>query len=133
MTEQKDYRILVCGGRLWGNRTLTFGVLDGYLSQFHKRGKPIVIVQGGARGADALAKEWAVANDIPYEEFLPEWNKFGRAAGPIRNKAMLDSGIDIVVAFPGGRGTADTIRQATKMGIWARKPGLDEQYTDDFD
>lgn len=133
MTEEKDYRILVCGGRKWTNRVLTFGVLDGYLQQFHLRGKPIVIVEGGADGADTLAKEWAIKNDVPFEEYPADWSRYGRAAGPIRNQQMLDTGIDLVVAFPGGRGTADTIRRAEKMGIWARKPGLDEQYTDDFD
>lgn len=124
----KPFRILVCGGRDWDNRTLTSGVLDGFREQYHEKGMPIVIVEGGARGADALAKEYAVKYNIPLEEFAAEWNKYGRAAGPVRNSKMLKSGIDVVIAFPGGRGTQDTIGKAEKMGIRVLKPGRSEQY-----
>lgn len=124
----KAFRILVCGGRDWSNRTLTDGVLDGFRQQYHEKGKPIVIVEGGAQGADTLAKEYAIKHDIPFEEYRAEWNKYGRAAGPKRNTDMLNSGIDVVVAFPGGRGTHDTIRKAEKIGIRVWKPGRPEQY-----
>ncbi len=126
--ETKLFRILVCGGRDWTNWVMLSGVLDGYRNQYHHKGKPIVIVQGGATGADALAKRYAIENDIPYEEFLPEWNKYGRAAGPKRNSEMLDSGIDVVIAFPGGRGTQDTVGKAEKLGIRVWKPAKPELY-----
>lgn len=124
----KPFRILVCGGRDWDNRTLTDGVLDGFREQYHEKDQPIVIVEGGARGADTLAKEYAVKHNIPLEEFAAEWKKYGRAAGPVRNSKMLKSGIDLVIAFPGGRGTHDTIGKAEKMGIRVLKPGRLEQY-----
>lgn len=124
----KPFRILVCGGRDWDNWTLTSGVLDGFREQFHEKGTPIVIVEGGARGADTLAKEYAVKHNIPFEEFVAEWNKYGRGAGPVRNSKMLKSGIDVVIAFPGGRGTQDTIGKAEKMGIRVLTPGRTEQY-----
>ena len=124
----KPFRILVCGGRDWDNQTLTAGVLDGFREQYHEKGMPIVIVEGGARGADTLAREYAVKHNIPFEEFAAEWKKYGRAAGPVRNSKMLKSGIDVVIAFPGGRGTQDTIGKANKMGIRVLKPGKSEQY-----
>ncbi len=124
----KPFRILVCGGRDWDNRTLTDGVLDGFREQYHEKDQPIVIVEGGAQGADTLAKEYAVKHNIPCEEFAAEWKKYGRAAGPVRNSKMLKSGIDVVIAFPGGRGTHDTIGKAEKMGIRVLQPGRSEQY-----
>ena len=46
-----------------------------------------------------------------------QWAKYGKAAGPMRNQEMLDSGIDLVVAFPGGRGTADMLDKARLAGV----------------
>lgn len=124
----KAFRILVCGGRDWSNYTMVSGVLDGFRQEYHEKGQPIVIVQGGAVGADFLAKRYAIEYDIPYEEFVAEWNKYGRAAGPMRNSAMLESGIDVVVAFPGGRGTQDTVKKAEKLGIRVWKPARTDLY-----
>ena len=124
----KSFRILVCGGRDWSNGIMVSGCLDGFRNEYHHKGRPIVIVQGGATGADFLAKQYAIKNDIPYEEFVAEWNKYGRAAGHKRNTAMLDSGIDIVIAFPGGRGTQDTVGKAEKRGIRVWKPARAELY-----
>ena len=59
--------------------------------------------------------EWA---RIPVKEYPADWQKHGRAAGPIRNQQMLDEGKpDLVVAFDGGRGTADMIARAEKAGV----------------
>ena len=61
------------------------------------------IIQGGARGADAAAAEFAAQSGCYGEEFAAEWEKHGRAAGPIRNQRMLDDGRpDLVVAFRAG-------------------------------
>ena len=50
-------------------------------------------------------------------EMPADWTKHGKAAGPIRNQKMLDECPDLVVAFPGGKGTADMVRRAMKAGI----------------
>lgn len=64
-----------------------------------------------------MAYDWVKARDILIEEYPAEWDKHGKAAGFIRNQDMLDSGVDVVVAFPGGRGTADMVRRARKAGV----------------
>lgn len=70
------------------------------------------------RGVDEAAIDWAVVNWCVFQEFPPDWDKYGNAAGPIRNQQMLDEGKpDLVVAFPGGRGTADMVNKARKAGI----------------
>lgn len=76
-----------------------------------------MLAQGGAKGADDLARAWAVKNKIPYTTFHAEWDKHGKAAGPIRNREMYDSFLpDITVAFPGGRGTRNMITYALSKG-----------------
>lgn len=77
-----------------------------------------LIIQGGASGADSLAKRYATLADIECKTFEADWNKHGKAAGPIRNRLMLiEHPNAVVVAFPGGRGTANCIEQALKAGM----------------
>jgi hypothetical protein len=68
------------------------------------------IVSGGASGVDSCAIYYANEYNIPYRVFLADWTKYGQAAGPIRNKQMAEYA-DILIAFPGGRGTANMISQ----------------------
>ncbi len=108
-------RVLICGGRDFHD----YDLLKTFLSGLQvTRGRFTTIIHGGYRGADALARTYAKRHQIPDEEFKAEWQKFGPAAGPIRNKRMLDEGKpDLVVAFSGGAGTANMIRQADRAGI----------------
>jgi ABC-type Fe3+-hydroxamate transport system substrate-binding protein len=102
-------RVLVCGGRDFSDRELVYETL----LDLH----PSVIITGGAEGADRLAYDWACPV-VPTETYKADWTKHGRAAGPIRNQRMLDeSKPDVVVAFPGGRGTADMVRRARAAGV----------------
>lgn len=67
-------------------------------------------------GADKLAGQWARRHKVPEKFYKPDW-KQGRKAGPIRNQLMLDTEKpDLVVAFPGGRGTADMVKRAKAGG-----------------
>ena len=103
-------RVLVTGGRSYANRELVQVVLD--------NANATAIIAGGAKGADALAADWAIANGVQLHEFAADWAGYGPAAGPLRNQRMLDEGKpDRVVAFPGGKGTADMVRRARKAGV----------------
>jgi hypothetical protein len=107
-------RVLVCGGRDFLDRDCLFVELDALRLS---RGVT-VIISGCARGADTLGLEWAKARGIEVARFPADWEKHRRAAGPIRNQQMLDEGRpDLVIAFPGGRGTADMVGRATAAGI----------------
>ncbi len=107
-------RVVVCGGRNYTDN----GKVWGRLNLLHAEHGIAVVIHGGARGADTLGEYWAKANDIPHIAFKPDWEAYGPAAGPIRNKRMLDEGKpDLVIAFPGGKGTADMVRQATEQGV----------------
>jgi hypothetical protein len=71
------------------------------------------IISGGAKGADSLAKRLAADIETNYIEFLPDWEKDGKAAGFIRNQQIVDAS-DIVIAFWNGvsKGTEDSINKA---------------------
>jgi hypothetical protein len=108
-------RVLVCGGRGYSNVERVYEVLDGL-----HHSKPITcIIEGGAKGADYLACRWSAARGLDQHfRFSADWELHGKAAGPKRNQRMIDEGKpDIVVAFPGGTGTADMVMRAKAAGI----------------
>jgi hypothetical protein len=106
-------RVLVCGGRDFADRAM----LRHHLDLLYRVGWSAVI-HGGATGADTLAGEWAALRGIPVEVYPADWRRYGRMAGPMRNQRMLTDGApDLVVAFPGGAGTADMVRRATDAGV----------------
>ena len=88
------------------------------LDALHTARGVTAIISGCARGADTLGIEWAEARGMEVARFPADWETHGRAAGPIRNQQMLDDGKpDLVIAFPGGRGTADMVRRARAAGV----------------
>lgn len=114
--------VLVCGGRDFNDEARVFAVLDGIARQLGLTGALVRIVTGDASGADALAVKWAQSRKRPVFVFVAEWAKHGRKAGPLRNQRMLDEhAVAMVVAFPGGKGTADMVRRADAARIEVRK------------
>lgn len=90
----------------------------GVLGDMNDKTPITAIIQGGASGADMLGRCFADMYKIKCITVPADWEKNGRAAGPIRNKRMLtDFKPDIVVAFPGGVGTANMVRQAKAVGV----------------
>lgn len=106
-------RVLVTGGRHFNE----FDLLKTTLDSVHSRNPISVLIHGAASGADTLAGKWASENGIEVTSCPADWKKYGRSAGPIRNREMLELSPDLVVAFPGGRGTADMVSAAAQKGI----------------
>jgi predicted Rossmann-fold nucleotide-binding protein len=107
------YLVLVCGGRDFKDFKTVARVLAQCLPH-----RPTHVLTGGCRGADKLAQQWALIADIPSSTYAADWDRYGKSAGPRRNQAMLDDcHPDLVVAFPGGRGTADMVRRAKIEGV----------------
>lgn len=107
-------KLLVCGDRNWTNGAAIMREL--------KRMKPQLVIHGGARGADTLAGEAAKSLGIKVKVFPAQWDKFQRAAGPIRNQQMLDEGKpNKVLAFHAdivsSKGTKDMLKRADRAGI----------------
>lgn len=106
-------KVLVCGGRDFEDEEL----LGRVLSRLDLKSSD-TIIHGMARGADRMGGEYARTHSIPVLEFPALWNTYGRRAGAIRNAQMLIEGQpNVVVAFPGGRGTQNMINQARKVGV----------------
>lgn len=107
-------KVLVCGGREFNNYDLLKEILDEVNHELNIS----VIIEGDSRGADKLSEIWAINNGIFVEKYPADWNKFGKAAGFIRNKQMLTNGKpDLVIAFKGGNGTNNMVEQAMKNNI----------------
>ena len=113
---------LICGGRDFADQDM----FDNAMSDLvHALGMPTKIIHGSCRdqdgeetGADGMATQWAIRHAASIQQFPADWKAHGKAAGPIRNQEMLDKGRPkFVVAFPGGRGTADMVAKARKAKI----------------
>ena len=106
----KPLRVLVCGGRYYDDAKFLHKILSEWPTEI------ACIIEGGATGADYLARMFGQSKGIPVESYpvtKAEWDTYGRAAGPMRNARMLKEGRpDIVIAFPGERGTRDMMKQA---------------------
>lgn len=107
----------MCGGRDFDYETIVWELL----TFWHEgpRGRITTIICGGAKGADTHAESWgALYPEVPVEVYPAEWSKHGRSAGPIRNRQMLEEGKpDLVIAFPGDRGTAGMIKLAKAADV----------------
>jgi len=113
-------RILVCGGRTFADAAFVDEVLSIALEDH-----PDLVIGAGYdpndpkfQGADQLAVEWAKAHGVPGFCYPAFWKQDGRSAGPRRNQRQLEKfKPDIVVALPGGDGTADMVERATRAGV----------------
>jgi hypothetical protein len=115
---------------------VTYAALD----SLDRERKFTVVIDGMAKGADDLAFRWAIDRGVTTERYPAKWDDihaadavvrenvrgrlYNAAAGPQRNQRMLNSGIDLVVAFPGGTGTDDMIRRAEAAGIEVKRVSI---------
>lgn len=107
-------RAIICGGRNYVDLARGFAVLD----EIHAIRRLTFVIEGGAKGADAIAYAWANSRRVHGWHMPADWATHGRRAGSIRNQDMLDRGKpDLVIAFPGGVGTADMVRRARLHGV----------------
>lgn len=112
-------RIVIAGSRGFQDYALLEQTLVRILD---KQIEPVELVSGHAKGADLLAERFAKENDLPIHIIKPDWKTYGQAAGPIRNRQMLDYAMEelsLVVAFWDGKskGTKNTIDTAKSLGI----------------
>lgn len=108
-------RVIVCGGRDYDDHDTLCNTMSSLQSMYDLK----VATGGCSTGADAMAHEWATQNcETPPKVYFAAWRTLGLRAGPIRNQRMLeDFGPDLVVAFHGGKGTADMVQKAIAAGV----------------
>ena len=140
--ERKVTKWIVCGGRFFGRRQFEMSeeairlnpvkyarLVEESLEETREAeraleallvvlGTPEWIIEGGAKGADAIARLWASKRRIRRRTFEADWVTLGKRAGIIRNGQMArEPGVSLCVAFPGNKGTGDMIYQARREGI----------------
>lgn len=111
----EEFKILVTGGRNFHNTIMVVNTLNKVVED--NPGREIVLIHGGAYGADKAASGWAKSKGVRQVECKADWKGHGKFAGPIRNTMMVKMSPDICVVFPGGRGTNDCARKAKEAGI----------------
>lgn len=113
--------VVVTGGRDYADCEAVWRALDALA--------PSLVIVGDARGADALARRWAAARKVPCDVYRADW-RTGRVAGPRRNAQMVTAGKFrklalheevVVLAFPGGKGTANCVATARRMSMEVRR------------
>ena len=112
-------RVLICGDRNWTARE----PIRKYVATLNPAAD--VIIEGEARGADSIAAQMGDRYGVPVHRYPALWNRYGRAAGPMRNRQMLIEGKpDLVVAFHAdivhSKGTRNMVEIARKAGVRVR-------------
>lgn len=108
-------KIIVAGGRNYSGTETGASERSSIIKAL--LGRASEVVSGGAPGADALGEAYAQEFGLPVRRFPADWNRHGKAAGPIRNRKMAEYA-DAVVLLPGGRGTASMADEARKLCLW---------------
>lgn len=110
------FRVIIAGGRDFSDYRLLERTVDGFLSG--RGGEEIAILCGKARGADALGERYARSRGYRLQYYPADWERYGRAAGCIRNQEMAQNA-DALVAFWDGmsRGTGHMIGAARRRRL----------------
>lgn len=113
------HRIIIAGGREFNNFVLLTQRVRFILSSMDHG--DIEIVSGGARGADRLGEIIAEKERWALKKFPAEWNKYGTAAGPIRNTQMAQYSTHLICFWDGQTpGSADMIKKAKEYNLHTR-------------
>ena len=109
-------RVVVAGCRNYNNYTEAKEFIDMCLSRIRKENE-IIIISGGAKGADTLGELYAQENGFRIERYIAQWEKYGKRAGPIRNEEMAKNADYVICLWDGkSRGTKSMIECAKKQG-----------------
>lgn len=113
--KDKKY-VLIAGCRYFNDYKIAKKYIDYYISNIREKYK-ITIISGGALGADSLGERYARENRFKIKRFLPDWEKYGRSAGPRRNKLMVETA-DYVICFWDGKSpsTRSTVNYTKSAG-----------------
>jgi len=113
-------RVLVTGSRDWTDEAPIRASLESQLAEWGG----ISVIHGACRGADEIAGQWArdcifSRRPVRLEVYPANWTAHGKRAGPLRNRQMLETGVDVCLAFimPGSRGAEDCVRAAMAANV----------------
>lgn len=105
-------RVIIAGSRTINEESIVQDAI------FYSHMDITEIVSGGAKGVDKIAIVLAKRHKIPLKVFIPEWKRYGKEAGPIRNQIMAQYAQGLIAVWDGqSKGTRDMINQATRCGL----------------
>lgn len=109
-------RIVVAGCRDYDNYEEAKEFIDTCISDIAQN-NTVIFVSGTCRGADMLGEKYADEHGFEIERYPAQWDLYGRAAGPMRNRKMAEAS-DLVICFWDGqsRGTRTMIQYAEQLG-----------------
>ncbi len=116
-------RVVITGDRAWADELAIDAVIGGLLVQCRNSNQVLELLHGDCpTGADHMANTWRDVTGVEVVPFPADWNALGKAAGPVRNRLMLDQEPDLVIAFHDqlegvSRGTKDCAGEAGRRGI----------------
>lgn len=118
-----EFRIIIAGGRNFDNYNLLESYVEYIIDRFYKK-ENVVIISGTAKGADKMGEYYAAKHNIKCCKFPANWDKYGKQAGPIRNKEMAqyavsDNSKGVLIAFwdKKSKGTENMIQNAKKLSM----------------
>ena len=116
MTKLPEKRVVIAGSRDYTDYAQAKAYIDYCIVNIRKENK-IIILSGGARGADTLGERYAQENGLAVERYPADWDRYGKSAGPRRNRQMAEA-CDYVICFWDGqsRGTKSMIDLAKERG-----------------
>lgn len=89
----------------------------------------VAIVSGGARGVDRLAKQYAKEQNLPFHEYLADWDKYGKRAGYLRNIKMAENADALLAIWDGkSRGTQHMIARAKLHHLLVKVHNYERNY-----
>lgn len=115
-------RVIICGGRSFDD----YEMLERELDALHAQHRFTHVIHGAAKGADSFGEHWAQSRHLEVEKVPAHWRELGKKAGAVRNAEMLTRKPQLVIAFKGGKGTANMVRQAEAAGVPVIRIGHDE-------
>ena len=112
-----DSKVIIAGSRSFADYEKLKSICDRIFPNQHSE-PSITILSGTSSGSDSLGERYAHERGYALQRLPADWKKYGKAAGPIRNRQMAENA-DVLIAFWNGRskGTKNMIETAKKFGL----------------
>lgn len=124
------FKVIICGGREFDDYNLLKKACDYYLSRKIESGEKVIIISGGARGADKLGERYAKEKGLDVQVFPANWEKYGKRAGYLRNKQMAEVSnacIAFLSSYGENKGTKMMISIARENKLLVREVKEDDE------
>jgi len=111
-------KLIIAGSRNFHD----YNSVEQKINDLVKLNFPSCVISGCCQGADRIGELWAEKNNTPVVKFPADWDKFGKQAGPIRNKQMAEYADALILIWDGkSKGSKNMLEEAKKSGLAIRQ------------